>query len=134
MAAAVWLFHHLGAADADIGVLAVGMTLALALAMISSIPWRSFKDVDLKGRISFPAAFAFAIVLAIIFWEPPIVLFVITTAYAVSGPLVWVWRRAAGKPAAIDSTAEDESATKNDESPAKDKDEKSSESRPANLH
>lgn len=96
LASFVWLSHYIGRGEVPIVPFAVAATVALALAMISNVPYRSFKDVDLKGRASFPAAFAFAIFLAIIFWEPPIVLFVISSAYAVSGPLMWLVAKVTG--------------------------------------
>ncbi len=135
LASFVWLSHSLGRGDVPIVPFAVAATIALALAMISNVPYRSFKDVDLKGRTSFPAAFAFAIFLAILFWEPPIVLFVIAWVYAVSGPLMWVVAKLTGNRVfAVPDTAEIEEpdADGNIKPAATDSD--APESRNSNLH
>ncbi len=73
-----------------------GGAAMLGLLMVSSIPYRSFKEVDL--RHSFGTLVLVILALAVIIQEPRVTLFVIGGAYAVSGPVEWLWRRAAGRP------------------------------------
>jgi phosphatidylserine synthase len=60
--------------------------------MVSSIPYRSFKDLDVRG--SYRALVAMVIVFAVILLEPYVTLFLLGLAYVGSGPaeLAWRWR------------------------------------------
>jgi CDP-diacylglycerol--serine O-phosphatidyltransferase len=73
-----------------------GGVAILGLLMVSSIPYRSFKELDL--RHSFGTLVLAVVALALVVQEPSVTLFVIGIAYAVSGPAEWLWRRAAGRP------------------------------------
>jgi CDP-diacylglycerol--serine O-phosphatidyltransferase len=69
---------------------------ALGLLMVSAIPYRSFKEIDL--RHSYRAIVAMVLALALIVQEPQISLFVIGLAYVLSGPVEWIWRMLSGNP------------------------------------
>jgi CDP-diacylglycerol--serine O-phosphatidyltransferase len=73
-----------------------GGVALLGLLMVSAIPYRSFKELDL--RHSFGTLVLAVVALALVVQEPSVTLFVIGIAYAVSGPVEWLWRRAAGRP------------------------------------
>jgi CDP-diacylglycerol--serine O-phosphatidyltransferase len=87
--------------DADIqfrvpdAVVAAGVA-SLGLLMVSAIPYRSFKEIDL--RHSYRGLVVVVIALVVLLQEPEITLFTIGTAYVSSGPLEWLWRRAYGRP------------------------------------
>jgi CDP-diacylglycerol--serine O-phosphatidyltransferase len=68
----------------------------LGLLMVSAIPYRSFKELDLRHSYGTLVFVVFAI--ALIVQEPSVTLFVIGLLYAVSGPAEWVYRRAAKRP------------------------------------
>jgi len=72
---------------------AVGVVL-LGLLMVSPIPYRSGKELDL--RHSFGTLVLVVIAILLIIQEPSVTLFVIAIAYGLSGPIEWVWRRATG--------------------------------------
>jgi len=76
-------------------VVAAGLML-LSLLMVSAVPYRSFKEIDL--RHSFRTLVVVVLVLTVIVLEPTISLFTIGLLYASSGPVEWVWRRAARRP------------------------------------
>jgi CDP-diacylglycerol--serine O-phosphatidyltransferase len=69
---------------------------ALGLLMVSAIPYRSFKEIDL--RHSYRAIVLMVLVLALIVQEPQISIFVIGVLYVLSGPVEWVWRMISGNP------------------------------------
>ena len=73
-----------------------GGVALLGLLMVSAIPYRSFKELDL--RHSFGTLVLAVVALALVVQEPSVTLFVIGIAYAFSGPVEWLWRRAAGRP------------------------------------
>jgi CDP-diacylglycerol--serine O-phosphatidyltransferase len=74
-------------------LVAVGMA-TLGLLMVSPIPYRSGKEIDL--RHSYGTLVLVVIALALVVQEPSVTLFVLGIAYCVSGPAEWVWRRATG--------------------------------------
>ena len=73
-----------------------GGVATLGLLMVSSIPYRSFKELDL--RHGFSTLVLVVVALVFVVQEPSVSLFVIGILYAFSGPLGWVWRRARHKP------------------------------------
>jgi CDP-diacylglycerol--serine O-phosphatidyltransferase len=70
-------------------------TATLGLLMVSAIPYRSFKEIDLRHSYGTLVLMVFAI--ALIINEPSVTLFVISLAYCVSGPVEWLWRRHTGR-------------------------------------
>jgi CDP-diacylglycerol--serine O-phosphatidyltransferase len=62
----------------------------LGLLMVSSIPYRSFKELDLRHSYGTLVIVVFAVALLI--QEPSLTLFAIGLAYVLSGPVEWVWR------------------------------------------
>jgi CDP-diacylglycerol---serine O-phosphatidyltransferase len=74
------------------------LVVVVAFLMISTIRYRSFKDVDLKRRKSPIAILAIALVLALIAAEPAIGLALGTTVYAASGPVARLFRRKRSTP------------------------------------
>lgn len=95
IAATVWLVHVLGI-DVDwFRFVALVLTVALSLAMVSNIKYRSFKDLDLRGRVPFIALVALVLVFVLISFDPPLVLFAFFFGYFLSGPVTWLirWRR-----------------------------------------
>jgi CDP-diacylglycerol--serine O-phosphatidyltransferase len=74
--------------------LVAGGVALLGLLMVSPIPYRSGKELDL--RHSFGTLVMVVIALALIIQEPSVTLFVIGVVYALSGPFDWLVRRATG--------------------------------------
>jgi len=73
-----------------IGVVGVG------LLMVSTFPYRSFKELDL--RHSYGTLVFVVIALVLVALEPKVTLFAIVAAYVASGPSEWIWRRRYGLP------------------------------------
>ena len=74
----------------DIGVLSFIITLAAAFLMVSNIRYRSFKDLDLRGRVPFMAALLVMLGFVLISIDPPQILFGIALIYAISGPVLTI--------------------------------------------
>ncbi|MFN3581331.1 MAG: CDP-diacylglycerol--serine O-phosphatidyltransferase [Pseudomonas sp.] len=95
VAGMVWALSDFGVDGTDISVL-VGILTALGgLLMVSNVRYRSFKDLDLKGRVPFFVILLVVLVFAIISTDPSRILWLIFIAYAASGPLqaLWRWRQ-----------------------------------------
>jgi CDP-diacylglycerol--serine O-phosphatidyltransferase len=76
-------------------LLAGGLAL-LGLLMVSAIPYRSVKQLDL--RHSFGTLVLVVVALTLVAQEPSVTLFAIGIVYALSGPVEWAWRRASHRP------------------------------------
>lgn len=82
--------------DVTVPPLGVGALLAgLGLLMVSPLPYRSFKEVDL--RHGFRTLVLMIVALAVILQEPSLWLFVLGAAYVASGPIEWAWRALSGR-------------------------------------
>ncbi len=82
--------------DVNLPPLVIGSGLAsLALLMVSAVPYRSFKEIDLRHR--FRTLVLIIVALAVVVQEPSLWLFAIGVAYVTSGPAEWAWRSLAGR-------------------------------------
>jgi len=93
--------HHIvrmGAEGKSIFVLII--TLALSFLMVSTIKYRSFKDLKFKGRQQITYLVWGILTLMMVAAWPQVMLFVIFAGYALLGPLeriFWLVARAVGK-------------------------------------
>jgi CDP-diacylglycerol--serine O-phosphatidyltransferase len=76
---------QLGLAEKPIAVLV--LTLSLAFLMVSTIKYRSFKDLKFSGRAHFDNLVLAILVLMLVVSWPQVMLFVLFACYAVSGPV-----------------------------------------------
>lgn len=67
------------------------LVFALAFLMVSTIPYRSFKDLDLKGGRSFQALVFIIVAALLVMSNPPVMLFAIAMLYVAHGPLLAIW-------------------------------------------
>lgn len=93
MVGMVWVFHDLDVTGRNVQVPALLLTLAAGLLMVSNVSFYSFKDFDLRNRVPFVAVLVVLLVFALTTIDPPKVLFGVFLTYALSGPLMWAWRR-----------------------------------------
>ena len=121
VAGMVWVATDHDQIGADWRIPAFAITLATGILMVSNIRYRSFKDLDLKGKIPFVTLIIVVLVFVFISYSPPQVLFTIFLVYAVSGPtytLIRLRRRRAERRAhghnEPDSDAEDTAASSED--------------------
>jgi CDP-diacylglycerol--serine O-phosphatidyltransferase len=68
----------------------------LGLLMVSPIPYRSFKEIDLRHSFATLVFVVFA--MALVVQEPSVSLFLLGVVYTVFGPVEWLWRRWAHRP------------------------------------
>lgn len=93
IAGLVWVMLNFEVQGSDINWLASIVTLFAALTMVSNIPYYSGKEINLRRRVPF-----FTVLLLVLFFfvlipsHPPLVLFILFSAYAFSGYFVKLWR------------------------------------------
>ncbi len=75
------------------------LVFSLAFLMVSTIPYRSFKDLDLTSGRSFQALVCFVILILLVLSNPPVMLFLVAMVYVAHGPAELVWRTLRRAPA-----------------------------------
>src|SRR5690606_26060682 len=96
MASFVWACHEFGWAGEDLRYAALFVTVAAALLMVSRLRYNSFKGSGTgprSDRVPFAALLVAVAVLIALWINPPVTLFTAATLYALSGPVMWFWRR-----------------------------------------
>ncbi len=93
MAGLVWVGDDLGFSGNRLLWLAFVVTIGCAALMVSNILYASFKQIDLKGRVPFVAILAVVLVFVFASIDPPKVFFTAALCYALSGPVLSLWRR-----------------------------------------
>jgi len=88
----IWLMDASGLPGKEISIFALVTTLAAGVLMVSNIRYRSFKDLDLKGKVPFFTILVVPLIFVAVFLYPPQVLFGAALVYTLSGPLQAVWR------------------------------------------
>jgi len=89
----VWVMQSYGVPGRELSIAALFVTAMAGVLMVSNIRYRSFKDVNLRGRVSFMTILSLPLVFVLLFQSPPQVLFLSFLAYALSGPLMYVFRQ-----------------------------------------
>lgn len=92
IAGLVWVGDSYGLSSYDfIAVCAAIVTIIVSFLMVSGVPYRSFKDLDVKGKVPFIAILVLVLIYVLISLDPPEVLFAIFVLYGLSGPIAWLW-------------------------------------------
>lgn len=97
IASTVWLGSDLGLTAATLPISAVFLmailTAGVGFLMVTNVRYHSFKGVNFHSRVSVIALFIFLMLLVLIAADPPRVLFLIASSYALSGPIAALWRK-----------------------------------------
>ncbi len=96
------------AGRADLSWIMFAITLFAGLTMVTNTPYYSFKDFGGRRSVPFVVLVLIALLFAVISIEPATVLFVLFVGYALSGYIIYAWRRTKGEPVSIVSTSTDE--------------------------
>ena len=92
-AAWVWVDFFQTPPHIAVAILMGCLVVGAALLMVSNIRYYSPKLFRIRGRIPYLSFVVVVLVLALIFVNPPLVFFVCSMAYALSGPVEFLWRR-----------------------------------------
>lgn len=87
VAAFVWMIYSYDSQGQNWQLTTLFITVIASLAMVSNIPYYSFKDINLKGRMPFVGMIVLVIIFLLISWDPPNVLFILCLLYFISGPI-----------------------------------------------
>lgn len=92
VASVVWMISGYEISGQMAAVPIAGLTILLALLMISTIRYSSFKSVDFKGKVSFFTVVIAVFIIIAVALEPPEVLFACFSIYVASGPIITLWQ------------------------------------------
>jgi CDP-diacylglycerol--serine O-phosphatidyltransferase len=90
VATTVIFFDYIGVEGHFYNLFTIFFVVVLALLMVSSVKYYSFKDMKLLSRKPFTLFFILVLLLIILVAEPEIMFFVLTLGYALSGPVWWL--------------------------------------------
>ena len=98
VASTVWLWSEaLGGPATMFAAIAMAAVVAGAgLLMVSGFTYYSPKHLHVKGRVPFVTLVAVVLVFGLLLIDPPSMLLLCFTGYALSGPAVHLWRRSRG--------------------------------------
>ena len=99
----VFIVDDYGVAGGAVQWWAWSITLAAGLAMVSNLKYYSFKAINLKRSVPFVAVLLFVVLIALLSYQPAVVLFGGFVAYFLSGFVMSGWsmlRRRRAPPAA----------------------------------
>jgi len=101
----VWIVDDYNIDPAGLRWWAWAVTVFAGLTMVSNVKYYSFKTINLRKSVPFLAIFVFVLVIALLLYQPAIVLFAGCVGYALSGYAASAWmaiatrrRRAPGPP------------------------------------
>jgi CDP-diacylglycerol--serine O-phosphatidyltransferase len=87
----VWIVDDLGYPPASFRTLAWFVTVFAGLTMVSNLKYYSFKAINLRKSVPFVAIFLIVLFLALLSYQPPLVLFAAFIGYGLSGYAVSGW-------------------------------------------
>lgn len=93
IAGMVWAATDFGVDGEDVSIVAAVLTLFSGVMMVSNLKYNSFKEIDLRGRVPFFAILIVVLAFAVISTDPSRVLLGLFLAYALSGPVSYLFKR-----------------------------------------
>ena len=85
VAGMIWVATDFAIPGRQIRFLIAFVIISLSLLMVSNLRYHSFKEIDLKGNVSFITIFLVVFIYALVAWNPAGILFGVFFFYALSG-------------------------------------------------
>lgn len=92
VAGLVWCFHLLEPAS-WLTLMTIIVVGGCGVLMVSNILYKSFKDLDMRGRVPFAAILLVVLIFVVVALDPATVLFTGFLGYALSGPVLALFRK-----------------------------------------
>lgn len=87
----LWTLQEFDLNTFPMRVFAAILTLITGLLMVSNIRYYSFKEVHSKNTVPFIVIFLAMLVFALISMDPPLVWFILSLCFLLSGPVHYLW-------------------------------------------
>jgi CDP-diacylglycerol--serine O-phosphatidyltransferase len=88
LAGGLWFCVENGYDVENINYLVLITTISTGLLMVSNFRYSSFKELDFKNRVPFFVAILAMLVISFVLAQPQRMLFILSVAYAASGPII----------------------------------------------
>ena len=88
IAGLVWVGHDYLEPGRIMNIVTLVITACVGLLMVSNFRYHSFKGIDLRGKVPFITMLVFVLIIVLVTYDPPIVLFTVFFGYALSGPIM----------------------------------------------
>jgi len=85
VAGVIWAANDAGIAAQEIANIILFLVPIIGLLMVSNVKYRSFKDINVKGKVPFFKLLCAVSVLVLIAWDPAFVLMLAFCSYGLSG-------------------------------------------------
>lgn len=92
----------------DFSWLMFAITLFAGLTMVTNTPFYSFKDFGGRRSVPFVMLVVVALLIAVVSIEPATMLFLVFVGYAISGYVIYIWRKTKGQPVSLISVSTQE--------------------------
>jgi CDP-diacylglycerol--serine O-phosphatidyltransferase len=89
----IWVCVKYGVVGTNHAWLVAVFVVFVSLLKVSSVPYRSFKDIDLRGKVPFIIIVLIILIFVFVSYDPPDVLCVAVTIYCLSGLVMWIVRK-----------------------------------------
>lgn len=93
VAGIIWVASDKGVSGESLATLMALLMPIIGLLMVSNVKYRSFKDLDLKGKVSFVVLLIAVLALVFVALEPAVVLMLVFCLYGLWGPLGIVFKQ-----------------------------------------
>ncbi|WP_264435830.1 CDP-diacylglycerol--serine O-phosphatidyltransferase [Coxiella endosymbiont of Dermacentor marginatus] len=91
VASIVWVCSTYDIAGESIAFPMTIVVILLGLLKVSTIRYRSFKDINLRNRVPFVMILGVVLILALIAFDPPDILLILSFLYVIFGPIETLW-------------------------------------------
>ncbi len=92
VASLVWVGDKYGIDPHTIAIPMSILAIFLGMLKVSSVRYRSFKDLNIRGRVPFMVILLVVMVYVLIIIDPPDVFLGVFALYVLSGPLGFIWQ------------------------------------------
>jgi CDP-diacylglycerol--serine O-phosphatidyltransferase len=93
IATVIWVCVDYSIMPEDVNVGLALLMVLMALAMVSNIKYRSFKDVDFRDQMPFIGLIVLVLVIAMIYMDPPLAFLMIGSIYMISGAVFYASKK-----------------------------------------
>ncbi|MCK4607931.1 MAG: CDP-diacylglycerol--serine O-phosphatidyltransferase [Gammaproteobacteria bacterium] len=88
----VWTCVSFNINNWSVAIIGSILVILVGLLMVSNVRYHNFKEIDLKNKVSFLAILVLVLVLVLVAIDPPQILFMAFTLFAISGPILTFWQ------------------------------------------
>ena len=93
VAGVIWAANEKGVSGESVAMLMALLVPIAGLLMVSNVKYRSFKDLNLKGRVPFVVLLIAVLIFVLVALEPSLVLMIVFCLYGLWGPLGIIFKK-----------------------------------------